>query len=82
MKPLRKLKRRKRPKLYEKDLPGERIQMDTCKIDRGIFQYTAIDDFSRFLVADIYSCRNAANTLNFIEPVIDSFTSYPDIADR
>jgi len=35
---------RKSFKRYERAIPGERIQMDTCKIAPGIYQYTAVDD--------------------------------------
>lgn len=43
--PLKKIKREKKFKRYQKDVPGERVQtvrraMDTCKIAPGIYQYT------------------------------------------
>jgi len=44
------LKRRKLPrknfKRYSRPIPGNRVQMDTCKIVPGLYQYTAIDDCS------------------------------------
>lgn len=45
--------------------------MDTMKIARGIYQYTAIDDCSRFRILALYSCRNARNTLLFLDRVIE-----------
>jgi transposase len=42
--PLRRIKRVHKPKRYQKATPGERVQMDTCKIAPGIYQYTAVDD--------------------------------------
>jgi len=46
----------KRPKLnrkihgrrYSRPLPGDRVQMDVCKIAPRLYQYTAIDDCSRY----------------------------------
>ena len=32
-------------------VPGDRVQMDTCKIRPRLYEFTAIDDCSRFLVA-------------------------------
>lgn len=34
---------RKAPKLYNCSVPGQRVQMDVCKITNGLYQYTAID---------------------------------------
>lgn len=45
--------------------------MDTCKIAPGIYQYTAIDDCSRYRVLRCYSRRTAANTVDFIECVVE-----------
>jgi len=68
------LKRRKQqPKRYSRSLPGECLQMDTVKIGPGKYQYTAIDDFSRFVVAEIYPQRTAANMVDFLEILIDAF---------
>jgi hypothetical protein len=33
--PLRRIRRIQKPKCYQKAIPGERIQMDTCKIAPG-----------------------------------------------
>jgi transposase InsO family protein len=72
--PLRRPRRRKVIKRYEKKLPGERVQLDTTEIAPGRYQYTVIDDFSRFLVAELYPRRTAAHTLDFVELVLDSYT--------
>jgi hypothetical protein len=37
----------RQPKLYSRDAPGERVQMDTFKIAPGLFQFTAVDDCTR-----------------------------------
>lgn len=52
-------------------LPGERTQMDTCKIGPGMYQYTAIDDCSRYRVMKLYQRRTAANTLLFLEDLLE-----------
>ena len=48
---------------YSRPIPGDRVQMDTCKIAPGIYQYTAVDDCSRYRVLAMYRRRTAANTL-------------------
>jgi transposase InsO family protein len=57
---------RKRAKRYNCKIPGERVQIDVCKITSGIYQYTAIDDCTRYKVLAIYERRTAKNTIDFI----------------
>src|SRR3982751_3179298 len=64
---------RKGRKRYAKEIPGERMQMDTCKIAPGLYQYTAIDDCTRIRVLALYKRRSAANSLLFLEKVIEEF---------
>lgn len=72
VKPLsRKLSNRKSIKRYQKKIPGERVQLDVCKISTGLYQYTAIDDCTRYRVLALYSRRTAANTLKFLEKVVE-----------
>ncbi len=47
--------------------------MDTCKIAPGIYQYTAVDDCSRWRVLEIYKRRAATNTLHFLDMVLEQF---------
>ena len=70
------LNRQQRPKLkrkgtrrYNRPVPGDRVQLDTCKIAPGLYQYTAIDDCSRWQVLALYPDRSAASTLDFLERV-------------
>ncbi|OEU71317.1 MAG: integrase, partial [Desulfovibrio sp. S3730MH75] len=56
---------------YQRPIPGDRIQMDTCKIAPGQYQYTAIDDCTRYRVLRLYSRRTAKNTLDFIEATVE-----------
>lgn len=69
--PLKWPPRRKHSIRYECAIPGERVQMDTCKITSGVYQYTAADDCTRCRVLRVYSRRTAANTLDFIDAVIE-----------
>lgn len=48
--------------------------MDTCKIAPGIYQYTAVDDCTRYQVIRLYKRRTAANTLLFLECVTEEMT--------
>lgn len=56
---------------YERPIPGDRVQMNTCKIAPRIYQYTAIDDCSRYRVLRCYSRRTTANTVDFIDCVVE-----------
>lgn len=72
-KPLKKLKRKKKFNRYQRPIPGDRIQIDTCKIAPGIYQYTAVDDCSRWRVLELYKRRTASNTLEFIDIMVEEF---------
>jgi transposase InsO family protein len=61
--------KRKGTKRYSRPVPGDRVQLDTCKIAPGLYQYTAIDDCSRWQVLGVYPKRNAASTLDFLKRV-------------
>lgn len=69
---LKRPRRRVRGKLrYSRPVPGDRVQMDVCKICPAVYQYTAIDDCSRYAVFAIFQRRTAANTLDFLDRVIE-----------
>ncbi len=69
--PIRKFRRKKDYIRYERPIPGDRVQMDTSKIGTGLYQYTAVDDCTRYRVLRLYSRRTAANTLDFIDCVLE-----------
>ena len=69
-------KRSKKFKRYSKDIPGERFQMDVTKIKNGLYQYTAIDDCTRYRVLGLYPRKTAKYTLEFIDKVIEE-TPFP-----
>ncbi len=79
--PLRKPPREKRVRRYSKKIPGECVQIDTCKIAPGLYQYTAVDDCTRYQVMEIYSRRTAQNTLDFLEKVIEEVPLFKQIVD-
>ncbi len=63
--------RKQRRKSYSRPIPGDRVQIDVCKILPGLYQYTAIDDCSRYKVIALYQRKIATNTLNFLERVME-----------
>lgn len=69
--PLKRRRRKKQYKRYTRPIPGDRRQMDTCKISPGRYQYTAIDDCTRFRVLGLFPRRNAASTLRIPDQVIE-----------
>ena len=71
VKPLIRFRRKADFIRYQRPIPGERIQMDTCKIAPGLYQYTAIDDCTRYRVLRLYDRRTAKNTLAFIEASVE-----------
>ena len=71
VKPVIKFKKKSDFIRYERPLPGDRVQMDTCKIAPGLYQYTSVDDCTRYRVLRIYKRRTAANTLDFIDAVTE-----------
>ena len=64
--------RRRRPKqlkLFEKDHPGDSVQVDVKVVARGRakwFQYTAIDDCTRVRVLRLYRRQNHHSSLAFL----------------
>lgn len=73
------LNRLKRPKLnrkiggkrYARPVPGDRVQMDVCKIAPRLYQYTAIDDCSRYQVVAVFPRKSATSTLAFLDQVVE-----------
>lgn len=72
------LNRLKRPRLirkgtrrYSRPVPGDRVQMDICKIGPGLYQYIAIDDCSRYQVVAVFPRKTAASTLQLLEQVVE-----------
>jgi transposase InsO family protein len=64
--PIRPCRRPQQLKRYSCLVPGERVQMDTCKIGKNLYQFTAIDDCTRWRVLGLYSRRTAKNAAHFL----------------
>lgn len=62
---------RKGRKRYSRPIPGDRVQMDVCKIGPRLHQYTAIDDCSRYQVVGLFPSRSAKSTLTFLDQVVE-----------
>lgn len=71
VKPLKKSRRKKQFKRYSRPIPGDRVQIDTMKVANGIIQYTSVDDCSRYRVLGIYKRKTAANSIDFMERVLE-----------
>ncbi len=63
--------RRKGTRRYSRLVPGDQAQVDFCKTAPKLYKYTAIDDCSRFQVIGLYPRRTAANTVHFLERVLE-----------
>ena len=67
--------RKKHKRRYEMPMPGDRLQIDIKYVPYRIqgdqyFQYTAIDDCTRYRVAEIYPERCNSNSKEFLLTVI------------
>ncbi len=52
--PLRRPKRERRFKRYNRPHAGDRVQIDSMKVAGGLYQFTAIDDCTRLRVLGLY----------------------------
>jgi transposase InsO family protein len=66
----RRKRARHKPKRYSRPVPGDCVQMDVGKIRAGLYQFTAIDDCSRYLVAGLARRPSGAATLAFLDQVL------------
>jgi hypothetical protein len=71
VRPLRRILSKNGFKSYNRPIPGGRVQMDTKKLALGKYQYTAVDDCTRWHVLGIYNRHTAANILLFIDRLIE-----------
>jgi transposase InsO family protein len=66
--PIRRKRRPKQMRLFEKDQPGDSVQVDVkfVRVNRQrYFQYTALDDCTRFRVLRLYRYLNHRTSLTF-----------------
>jgi transposase InsO family protein len=71
VKPLQRRRSGRGTTRYSRPIPGERVQMDVCKIAPGLYQFTAIDDCTRYRVLGLYARRSAKQTLHFLERLLE-----------
>ena len=74
---LKPLKRRRGFKRYTRPVPGDRVQIDTCKVGKHLYQFTAIDDCTRMRVLALYSSRSAIHAAHFVENCLLSQFPFP-----
>lgn len=63
--------RRRVPHRYCRPIPGDRIQIDVCKIAPGLYHYVAVDDCTRYRVLGLFPRRNGIHTIAFLERVVE-----------
>jgi hypothetical protein len=61
----------KKPKRYSRAIPVERVQTDVCKIATGLYQYSAVDDCTRYKVPALYQQKTAVNSKMFLEKAVE-----------
>jgi transposase InsO family protein len=73
VKPMIKGRKKSDYKLYNKEIPGDRVQLDVTKLAPGAYQFTAIDDCTRMKVIRVYPNKKADNTIHFLGEIMDTF---------
>jgi transposase InsO family protein len=63
--------RRRVPQRYSRPIPGDRVQMDVCKVAPGLYHYVAVDDCTRYRVLGLFPRRNGSHTIAFLERVVE-----------
>jgi Transposase and inactivated derivatives, IS30 family len=64
---LRRQSRSRRSKRYSRPVPGDRVQIDSCKVGPGLYQFTAVDDCTRWRVLGLYPARTEKSALHFLK---------------
>lgn len=65
--------RRKLPLVVKVSKPGELIQLDTKHLPGKLYQYTAIDKYSRWRFLKVYPRFNLKNSLDFVNQLLEVF---------
>lgn len=71
--PLRRERRKEQYNRYSKNLPGDRVQVDSMKVAPGRYQFTTIDDCTRVRVVRLYPRRSAKYAVEFLGEMLDGF---------
>ena len=62
VKPLKRPKRPRKPKRYSRPRAGDRVQVDSIKVAKGLIQFTAIADCTRMRVLGLYPDKTGIPT--------------------
>jgi transposase InsO family protein len=73
VKPIVKRRKKSDYKRYNKEIPGERVQLDVTKIRTKAYQFTAIDDCTRMKCIRIYPNKKVENTIHFLGEILNTF---------
>ena len=66
-KPIRRSKRPKQSKCYNRPTAGDRVQIDSTKVAKGMVQFTAVDDCTRMRVLGLYPDKTGVSAAHFFE---------------
>ena len=75
-------KKKYKPKPYEQmQYPGQRIQIDVKVVPKAciadpqlkLYQYTAIDEYSRFRILGAYTEQSTFSSADFLRKIVDAF---------
>lgn len=58
---------------YSRAIPGDRVQIDVTKVGPKCYQFTAIDDCTRFRALRLYPNKKTESTIDFLGHVLDTF---------
>jgi len=58
---------------YNRPIPGDRVQIDVTKVGPKCYQFTAIDDCTRFRALRLYPNKKAESTVDFLGHILDTF---------
>ena len=64
-------------KRYSRPVPGDRVQIDSCKIRKGLYQSTAVDDCTRMRVLGLYPDRTQKSAVLFLTQKVLPEFSFP-----
>ena len=69
--PLKRQRRKHQYKRHQRLIPGDRVQLDTCKIAPGLYQYTAVDDCTRYRILGMYKRLKGSHPIKFIDKLME-----------
>lgn len=69
--------RRRGTKRYSCPVPGDRVQIDSCMIRKGLYHFTAVDDCTRMRVLGLYPDRTQKSAVLFLTQKVLPEFSFP-----